>query len=86
VIAAFSDDTSDEDRTRILTQDQARAVRAYLEKEHKLFEMPVFRQRKVAAVGYGSRTPRPNPNAGIPPPDEPPPPRRVELLVFTPKA
>jgi phospholipid/cholesterol/gamma-HCH transport system substrate-binding protein len=86
VIAAFSDDTSDEDRTRILTQDQARAVKSYLEKEHKLFEMPVFRQRKVAAVGYGARKPRPDPNADAPPPDEPPPPRRVELLVFTPKS
>jgi phospholipid/cholesterol/gamma-HCH transport system substrate-binding protein len=87
VIAAFTDTgTGDEDKARILTQDQARAVKSYLEQKHKLFEIPVFRQRKVAAVGYGSRTPRPDPNAGSPPAEDPPPSRRVELLLFTPKS
>jgi phospholipid/cholesterol/gamma-HCH transport system substrate-binding protein len=84
VIAAFTDE-ADADKARILTQDQARAVKTYLDEKHKLFELPLFRQRKVAAVGFGNRTPRPDPSQGATAPESPPPARRVEFVVFAPK-
>jgi phospholipid/cholesterol/gamma-HCH transport system substrate-binding protein len=85
VIAAFTDRGRDPDAARILTEDQARAVKSYLQETHRLFELPLFRQRKVAAVGFGTERPRPDPDAGSPADPELPP-RRVEVILFTPRA
>lgn len=84
VIAAFTDRPGDADAARILTEDQAKAVKAYLQEQHKLFELPLFRQRKVAAVGFGTERPKPDPEGGAPP-DPNLPARRVEILLFTPR-
>jgi phospholipid/cholesterol/gamma-HCH transport system substrate-binding protein len=84
VVAAFVDEApeGDEDLARVLTQEQADAVKAYLMERHKIHSNGWFAaSRKVAAVGYGTRPPRT--------PDTAPaqsPPRRVEIVVFTPQA
>ena len=70
VIAAFTDEPRDEDLAQILTQEQADAVRNYLVKHHNIDASGWFGRRKVAAVGFGSQTPRPQegePRAGPPP-------------------
>ena len=80
VVAAFTNGAKDPTNARILTQEQAQAVRAYLDGEHKLFSMSWFRKRKTAAVGFGTRTP---PNTlgalgdGIS--------KRVDVVLFTPQ-
>ncbi|CAN5774325.1 hypothetical protein BH23PLA1_BH23PLA1_28920 [soil metagenome] len=81
VIAAFTDETQDDDLARVLTQEQAEAVRRYLSEQHNLESAGWFRSRKVAAVGFGSRPPRtlPASAASLPP-------RRVEIILFTPPA
>lgn len=85
-IVAFTDSPSDAEAARILTEDQAKAVKTYLEEKHKLFEIPVFRQRKVAAVGFGTKRPKPDPASAGVPDDTPLPDRRVEVVLFTPRS
>ena len=80
VIAAFTDDGRDPDLAQILTQEQADAVRKYLVAKHGIDSAGWFTSRKVAAVGFGSQTPRSIPN------DPGTPPRRVEVILFTPQA
>jgi len=81
VIAAFTDQAGDPDLARLLTQEQAGAVRKYLVGRHSIDSAGWFSTRKVAAVGFGIEVPR----AGIPA-VEGQVPRRVDLLVFTPQA
>jgi phospholipid/cholesterol/gamma-HCH transport system substrate-binding protein len=80
VIAAFTDDAKDPDLAQALTQEQADAVRTYLVRMHKIDSAGWFATRKVAAVGFGSETPRrlPEESRGLPP-------RRVEIILFTPQ-
>ncbi len=81
VIAAFTDrgPGGDEDLGRILTQEQAEAVKTYLTARHKIQSNGWFTSaRKVAAVGFGSRAPH-VPTAASQPA------RRVEIIVFTPQ-
>jgi phospholipid/cholesterol/gamma-HCH transport system substrate-binding protein len=83
VIAAFSDDAnSDEDLVQALTEKQAEAVRDYLTKKHAIDSTGWFSSRRVAAVGFGTHTPRFGAETmngakvqG----------RRVEVVVFTPQ-
>jgi phospholipid/cholesterol/gamma-HCH transport system substrate-binding protein len=79
VIAAFTDDSRDPDLAQILTQEQADAVRKYLATRHAIESAGWFSSRKVAAVGFGSQTPR----GGS---DPTAPRRRVEVILFTPQA
>ncbi len=81
VIAAFTDETQDDDLARVLTQEQAEAVRRYLVERHHLESAGWFRSRKVAAVGFGSKTPRTLPAEanGLPL-------RRIEIILFSPPA
>src|SRR5262249_40858828 len=58
VIAVFTDDDRDQDLAEILTQEQAETVRDYLIENHAIQSAGWFRTRKVAAVGFGTRTPR----------------------------
>lgn len=83
VVAAFTDDSQDEgeDMARILTQDQADAVRKYLMGEHKLEAIGWFGARKMAAVGFGTHAPRASTEAPRNPPS-----RRVEIILFTPQS
>jgi phospholipid/cholesterol/gamma-HCH transport system substrate-binding protein len=84
VIAAFTDSPlgGDEELARVLTQEQADAVKSYLTNRHKLQSNGWFAaSRKVAAVGFGTHPPRT--------PDAAPgtaPARRVEIILFTPQA
>jgi phospholipid/cholesterol/gamma-HCH transport system substrate-binding protein len=80
VIAAFTDAPRDADLARILTQEQADAVRSYLVAHHGISSNGWFSSRKVAAVGFGTQRPRPeiDPAAGLPA-------RRVEISLFTPQ-
>ncbi len=80
VIAAFTDDARDPDLAQILTQEQADAVRKYLVARHGIDSAGWFTSRKVAAVGFGSQTPRSAAN------DPGAPARRVEVILFTPQA
>jgi phospholipid/cholesterol/gamma-HCH transport system substrate-binding protein len=73
VVAAYADPHDDETKARILTNQQARAVRSYLETQHELFKLPWFRTRKSAAVGFGTERPR---TSASPEPGAPP--RRIE--------
>lgn len=81
VIAAFTDPSRDPDLALVLTQEQADAVRKYLVTRHALDSTGWFSSRKVAAVGFGSETPRAGvePGAGGTP-------RRVEIILFTPQS
>jgi phospholipid/cholesterol/gamma-HCH transport system substrate-binding protein len=81
VIAAFTDDSQDEDLALALTQEQAEAVRKYLIQRHAIDYLGWFSSRKVAAVGFGSQVPRSlgTENRGLPA-------RRVEIILFTPQA
>ncbi len=85
VIAAFTDEPKDADAAKILTEDQAKAVKDYLTQKHKLFDVAFLRQRKVAAVGYGTQKPKPQPATSAAAGDEAQPARRVEIVLFTPK-
>jgi phospholipid/cholesterol/gamma-HCH transport system substrate-binding protein len=80
VIAAFTDDARDPDLAQILTQEQADSVRKYLVSKHGIDSAGWFSSRKVAAVGFGTQTPR----SASGDPDAPP--RRVEVILFTPQA
>jgi phospholipid/cholesterol/gamma-HCH transport system substrate-binding protein len=81
VIAAFTDDDRDEDLAEILTQEQADAVRNYLVNKHSIQSAGWFKRRTVAAVGFGSHSPR---TLDAPQPNQPS--RRVEVILFTPQA
>ena len=80
VIAAFTDDDRDQELARILTQEQADAVRKYLVGQHSIQSLGWFSNRKIAAVGFGNRLP---PSHGEGARDLPP--RRVEIILFTPQ-
>jgi phospholipid/cholesterol/gamma-HCH transport system substrate-binding protein len=80
VIASFDAPGSPEPEARILTGEQAGAIRTYLESRHKLFSLSWWRKRKVAAVGFGTRTPPASTAGDLEGPD-----RRVEIAVFTPQ-
>jgi len=81
VIAAFTDDDRDSGLAEILTQEQAESVRKYLVEKHSIQSAGWFKSRKVAAVGFGTHSPRtldPAPYAT--------PARRIEIILFTPQA
>jgi phospholipid/cholesterol/gamma-HCH transport system substrate-binding protein len=80
VIAAFTDDSRDEDLAEILTQEQAETVRKYLVNRHSIQSAGWFKSRKVAAVGFGTHLPRWRDLAPAQSPS-----RRVEIFVFTPQ-
>lgn len=83
VIAAFTDEASGgEDLAQALTQEQAESVRSYLTKTHGIDSAGWFSSRKVAAVGFGSQTPRTLAKADTP---RIAPARRVEIHLFTPQ-
>jgi phospholipid/cholesterol/gamma-HCH transport system substrate-binding protein len=83
VIAAFTDDaTQGEERARILTEEQALAVRRYLLDHHGLGSLGPFQSRRVAALGCGTWKPPAEPGAAT----GELPARRVEILLFTPQA
>ena len=81
VIAAFTDESKDQDLAEILTQEQAESVRKYLVEKHSIQSAGWFKSRKVAAVGFGTHVPRTLEAAPITAPS-----RRVEIIVFTPQA
>jgi phospholipid/cholesterol/gamma-HCH transport system substrate-binding protein len=83
VIAAFTDDGPNEDKSRILTQEQADAVRAYLVRNYSIDSAGWFKGRKVAAVGFGSHIPDVADNEIS---QERLAARRVDVIVFTPQA
>jgi len=80
VIAAFTDEARDEELARVLTQEQADAVRRYLVSKHSIHSAGWFSSRKIAAVGFGSQPP-PAVVDGV----RGSPPRRVEIILFTPQ-
>jgi phospholipid/cholesterol/gamma-HCH transport system substrate-binding protein len=80
VIAAFSDDTHDEDLSLVLTQEQANAVRRYLVTHYAIDSFGWFGTRKVAAVGFGTQVPR-----YLTEESQNQQPRRVEIFLFTPQ-
>jgi phospholipid/cholesterol/gamma-HCH transport system substrate-binding protein len=80
VIAAFTDGHHDQDLAEILTQEQADAVRKYLIEKHGIQSAGWFRSRKVAAVGFGTHTPR-----AIDSTPRDTRTRRVEIILFTPQ-
>jgi phospholipid/cholesterol/gamma-HCH transport system substrate-binding protein len=83
VVAAFTDSAPDgaEEFARVLTQSQAEAVRSYLMDHHKIQSNGWFSaDRKIAAVGFGTRPP-PTPGGAQPGT----PGRRVEIILFTPQ-
>jgi phospholipid/cholesterol/gamma-HCH transport system substrate-binding protein len=83
VIAAFTDTPpGDDDLALALTQEQAEAVRKYLTSRHAIDSVGWFGSRKVAAVGFGTETPRALAARGAPR-DQPA--RRVEIILFTPQ-
>ena len=86
VIAAITGSAMEEGAARILSQDQARAVKAYLDSKHKLFDLSFFRQRRVAVVGFGTKTPRSDAGSGTAESEPNRPTDRVEIVVFTPKS
>lgn len=81
VIAAFTDDDRDQELARILTQEQADAVRNYLVAHHSIQSAGWFSSRKIAAVGFGNQLPA---TLAETPRDLPP--RRVEIILFTPQS
>ena len=83
VIAAFSDTPAgDEELALALTQEQAEAVRKYLTARHSIDSVGWFGSRKVAAVGFGTETPRALAASGL---HRDQPARRVEIILFTPQ-
>ncbi|ODT97555.1 MAG: organic solvent resistance ABC transporter substrate-binding protein [Planctomycetes bacterium SCN 63-9] len=82
VIAAFTDENGNEDRSQILTQEQANAVRAYLVQKYSIDSAGWFRGRKVAAVGFGSHPPG---LASEEVSQSTTAPRRVDVILFTPR-
>ena len=55
-------------------------MRGYLVAKHGINSAGWFRTRKIAAVGFGTQGPRPQPEeqASLPP-------RHIEIIVFTPQ-
>ncbi len=82
VIAAFTNDARDPALAQVLTQEQADTVRKYLVSRYAIDSAGWFATRKVAAVGFGTDTPRTLSSEGA---DEQPP-RRVEVILFTPQS
>ena len=82
VIAAFTDAPRGPEVARLLSQQQADAVRQYLVKQYKIDSAGWWRSRKVAAVGFGDEVPLAE-AAGVP--QGPQPARRVEVILFTPQ-
>ena len=81
VIAAFTDDArGDEELAQALTQEQAESVRKYLISRHGIDAVGWFSSRKVAAVGFGTQTPRAEAEMAANPPL-----KRVEIILFTPR-
>jgi phospholipid/cholesterol/gamma-HCH transport system substrate-binding protein len=80
VIAAFTDDPRGDDLAQVLTQEQADAARKYLVSEHAIDSIGWFGSRKVAAVGFGTQTPRYKAEES-----DSLPARRVEVILFTPQ-
>jgi outer membrane protein OmpA-like peptidoglycan-associated protein len=84
--AAFSDESNDPELALALTQAQAEAVRKYLVANHQIDSSGWFATHKIAAVGFGTETPRTQAApAGGPHPGPVPPARRVEIILFTPQ-
>lgn len=84
VIAAYADDPrGDEDYVQALTEKQAEVVRNYLVTNHGIDSAGWFSWRKVAAVGFGTQTPRLMTDVSS---SRDLPARRVEVIVFTPQA
>jgi phospholipid/cholesterol/gamma-HCH transport system substrate-binding protein len=83
VIAAFTDMPPDPDLAQILSQEQAEAVRKYLVARHAIDSAGWFSSRKIAAVGFGTETPRPTVDTAS---ASNLPARRVEIILFTPQA
>ncbi len=80
VVAAFSvPGTGGESMNLLMTQKQAESVRDYLERQHRISYVSLFKSRKVTAVGFGSRPPSFWNVENVPP-------GRVELVVSTPRA
>ena len=81
VIAAFTDDAQgDEELAQALTQEQAESVKNYLITRHAINAVGWFSSRKVAAIGFGTQTPRAEADLA-----NNQPPKRVEIIVFTPR-
>jgi phospholipid/cholesterol/gamma-HCH transport system substrate-binding protein len=81
VIAAFTDAAAGgEDVARILTQEQADSVRKYLIEHYSINSAGWFSSRKVAAIGFGTHSPRSDLDGVLRPA------RRVEVVLFTPQA
>lgn len=79
VIAAFGKTGPSEESLNLrLTQSQAEAVRDYLEQEHRISYVSLFRWRKITAVGFGSRAPSFWNSDSLPN-------ERVDLVVSTPR-
>lgn len=84
VIAAYADDPrGDEELVQAVTEKQAEAVRQYLTQKHGIDSAGWFSWRKVAAVGFGTQTPRLVTEGTV---RDNLPVRRVEVIVFTPQA
>ena len=82
VIAAFTDAPRGAEVARLLSQQQADAVRQYLVKRHKIDSAGWWRSRKVAAVGFGDESPLAE---AVGAPTGPVPARRGEVILFTPQ-
>lgn len=81
VIAAFSDrPPDDEDLALLLTQEQAESVRRYLVSKYGIDSAGWFSSRKIAAVGFGSQTPKAYAEFSRGQPA-----RRIEIILFTPQ-
>jgi phospholipid/cholesterol/gamma-HCH transport system substrate-binding protein len=80
VVAAYTDGANGPSNARILTQEQAQAVRAYLDDQHNLFSLSWFRKRKSAAVGFGTSHPQTTLGALADAPS-----KRVDVVLFTPQ-
>lgn len=62
----------------ILTQEQAEAVKTYLQDHHEIHKLGTFSRRTVQAIGMGTRL-----SPGVPP-SPPLPLRRIEVILFAP--
>lgn len=82
VIAAFTDEHAlGSNAARILTEEQAAAVKRYLMSKHNLQSAGFLQTRKIAAVGCGTWQPA----EVIQEESMPRPARRVEIILFTPQ-
>jgi phospholipid/cholesterol/gamma-HCH transport system substrate-binding protein len=81
VIAAFTDQSRNQDLAEVLTQEQAESVRDYLVQKHGIQSAGWFKTRKIAAVGFGTHAP-----PSLEPEELAAGGRRVEVILFTPRA